>query len=120
MTRILVVDDDAAVRNVVTDALLEDGYQVDAACNGRQALAAFRKHRPDALVLDLEMPMPALWKLQDLLEQGQVEEAEKWLTAHYRDRLKAIRDALAWRFPRRADLLEHFVRPWIFCKPCFG
>ncbi len=57
MRRILVVDDDAAVRNVVTDALLEDGYQVDAACNGQQALAAFRKHRPDALVLDLEMPI---------------------------------------------------------------
>jgi CheY-like chemotaxis protein len=57
MRRILVVDDDAAVRSVVTDALLEDGYQVDVACNGRQALAAFRKHRPDALVLDLEMPV---------------------------------------------------------------
>jgi len=55
MTRI--VDDDAAVRSVVTDALLEDGYQVDVACNGRPALAAFRKHRPDALVLDLEMPI---------------------------------------------------------------
>jgi CheY-like chemotaxis protein len=35
MTRILVVDDDAAVRSVVTEALLEDGYQVDTACNGR-------------------------------------------------------------------------------------
>ena len=57
MTRVLVVDDDAAVRNVITDALLEDGYQVDGACNGRQALAAFRKCRPDALVLDLEMPV---------------------------------------------------------------
>ncbi len=57
MTRILVVDDDAAVRSVVTEALLEDGYQVDAAGNGRQALAAFREHRPDALVLDLEMPI---------------------------------------------------------------
>jgi CheY-like chemotaxis protein len=57
MTRILVVDDDAAVRSVVTEALLENGYQVDAACNGRQALAAFCKHRPDALVLDLEMPI---------------------------------------------------------------
>ena len=43
MTRILVVDDDAAVRSVVTEALLEDGYQVDAAGNGRQALAAFRE-----------------------------------------------------------------------------
>ena len=76
MTRILVVDDDAAVRNVVTDALLEDGYQVDAACNGRQALAAFRKHRPDALVLDLEMPImdgPTLMRtLRELTRWGRV------------------------------------------------
>ena len=57
MTRILVVDDDAAVRSAVTDALRQDGYQVDAACNGQQALAAFGKHRPDALVLDLDMPI---------------------------------------------------------------
>jgi CheY-like chemotaxis protein len=57
MARILVVDDDAAVRGVIAQALLEDGYQVDAACNVCQALAAFSKHRPDALVLDLEMPV---------------------------------------------------------------
>ena len=57
MTRILVVDDDAAVRSVVSEALVQDGYQVDAAGNFRQALAAFREHRPDALVLDLEMPI---------------------------------------------------------------
>ena len=57
MTRILVDDDDVAVRSVVSEALVQDGYQVDAAGNGRQALAAFRKHRPDALVLDLEMPI---------------------------------------------------------------
>ena len=57
MTRILIVDDDAAVRSVVSEALADDGYQVDAAGNGRQALAAFREHCPDALVLDLEMPV---------------------------------------------------------------
>jgi CheY-like chemotaxis protein len=57
MRRILVVDDDPGVRSVVGDALRQDGYQVDAAANGEQALAAFGKHRPDALVLDLEMPV---------------------------------------------------------------
>src|SRR3954471_12697210 len=57
MTRIRVVDDDPAVRTVVSLALLEDGYEVDAAGNGRQALASFCEHRPDALVLDLEMPI---------------------------------------------------------------
>src|SRR6266511_5557498 len=57
MTSILVDDDDVAVRSVVSEALVQDGYQVDAAGNFRQALAAFREHRPDALVLDLEMPI---------------------------------------------------------------
>jgi CheY-like chemotaxis protein len=57
MTRILIVDDDAAVRSVVSQALAQDGYEVDAVANGRQALAAFREHPPDALVLDLEMPV---------------------------------------------------------------
>jgi CheY-like chemotaxis protein len=57
MTRILVVDDDLSVRSVVGDALRQEGYEVDAVGNGRQALAAFGKHRPDALVLDLEMPV---------------------------------------------------------------
>jgi CheY-like chemotaxis protein len=57
MTRILVIDDDPAIRGVIGDALRQDGYQVDAAANGQQALTAFGKHRPDALVLDLEMPI---------------------------------------------------------------
>jgi hypothetical protein len=51
MTRILVIDDDPAIRSVIGDALRQDGYQVDAAANGQQALTAFGKHRPDALVL---------------------------------------------------------------------
>jgi len=42
---------------VVSDALRQDGYQVDVVANGQQALTAFGKHRPDALVLDLEMPV---------------------------------------------------------------
>jgi CheY-like chemotaxis protein len=35
----------------------QSDLQVDAAANGEQALAAFGKHHPDALVLDLEMPV---------------------------------------------------------------
>jgi CheY-like chemotaxis protein len=56
MTRILVADDDASVRNVLQDALQQDGYDVDAVCNGRQALTAIARHRPALLVLDLQMP----------------------------------------------------------------
>jgi CheY-like chemotaxis protein len=63
MPRILVVDDDLAIRSIIADALRQDGYEVDSVCNGRQALVAFRQQRPDAMVLDLSMPVmdgPAL------------------------------------------------------------
>jgi DNA-binding response OmpR family regulator len=56
MSQILVVDDDSDVRSILTDALRQEGYDVESACNGVQALAAFRRHRPDAMVLDLVMP----------------------------------------------------------------
>jgi two-component system, chemotaxis family, chemotaxis protein CheY len=56
MTRILVVDDDEHVRNVLHDALQQDGYEVETVCSGRQALTAIARNRPALLVLDLHMP----------------------------------------------------------------
>ncbi|MBV9323942.1 MAG: response regulator [Chloroflexi bacterium] len=76
MPRILVVDDDQALRSIVSDALRQDGYQVDSVCNGRQALTAFGQHRPDAMVLDLAMPVmdgPTLVRtLRDQTRWGRV------------------------------------------------
>ena len=57
MCHILVVDDDSDVRSILADAFRQAGYEVDCACNGVQALTAFRRHRPDAMVLDLAMPV---------------------------------------------------------------
>jgi two-component system response regulator MprA len=54
--RILVVDDDAAVRDSLARTLRFEGYQVDAACDGRQALDAVHTDEPDAMVLDVSMP----------------------------------------------------------------
>jgi two-component system response regulator MprA len=54
--RILVVDDDRSVRDAVRRALTLGGYEVDAAEDGRQALARLTSARPDAVVLDVGMP----------------------------------------------------------------
>ena len=54
--RLLVVDDDPEVRALVTTVLTEDGYTVDTAHDGIAAVAALRAARPDAIVLDLNMP----------------------------------------------------------------
>jgi two-component system, OmpR family, response regulator MprA len=54
--RILVVDDDRAVRESLRRSLQFNGYQVDMASDGQQALEAVVAVRPDAMVLDVMMP----------------------------------------------------------------
>jgi two-component system response regulator MprA len=54
--RILVVDDDRAVRESLRRSLEFNGYQVQLASDGAQALEAIIADRPDAMVLDVMMP----------------------------------------------------------------
>jgi two-component system response regulator MprA len=54
--RILVVDDEKAVRDSLERALRLNGYDVELAADGREALEAAERSHPDAVVLDLMMP----------------------------------------------------------------
>jgi two-component system response regulator MprA len=54
--RILVVDDDRAVRESLRRSLEFNGYQVELASDGQQALQSVQSARPDAMVLDVMMP----------------------------------------------------------------
>lgn len=54
--RILVVDDDPALREVLTAALSKDGHQVDAAGDGTEALALLERQPYDLVLSDLRMP----------------------------------------------------------------
>jgi DNA-binding response OmpR family regulator len=54
--RVLVVDDDATVSDVVRRYLERDGFTVGLAADGLDALHAFAEHRPDLVVLDLMLP----------------------------------------------------------------
>jgi two-component system, OmpR family, response regulator MprA len=56
--RVLVVDDDEAVRSALTHALHRDGYQVSTAADGTTALATLLRNRHEAVVLDVLMPEP--------------------------------------------------------------
>jgi two-component system response regulator MprA len=56
MQRILVVDDDPTVTSVVRRGLSYEGYRVDTAATGRQALTMARDHAPDLVILDLMLP----------------------------------------------------------------
>lgn len=55
-TSILVVDDDPDVLLALSDALSSEGYEVDRAHDGIEALEAITKRRPDLIITDLLMP----------------------------------------------------------------
>lgn len=56
MARILVVDDDPAVRGLLGDILALEGYDVELAEDGYAALRRIRSSRPDCVLLDIMMP----------------------------------------------------------------
>jgi DNA-binding response OmpR family regulator len=56
MTKILVVDDDLALSDVLAFAIRRAGYEVARAYNGLSALEQFAKEKPDLIVLDWRLP----------------------------------------------------------------
>ncbi|MEU8075098.1 response regulator transcription factor [Catellatospora citrea] len=69
--RILVAEDDTAVRDSLARSLRFEGYAVDVAWDGAQALASVLAAEPDALVLDVMMPeVDGLDVCRTLRQQG--------------------------------------------------
>lgn len=56
MTQILVVEDEASFRDAVDFMLHKEGYQVEVAADGVEALEQFDRHGPDLVLLDLMLP----------------------------------------------------------------
>jgi response regulator RpfG family c-di-GMP phosphodiesterase len=54
---ILIVDDDAQVREVLYQIFLSASYQCSMAANGREGLETFRRARPPLIITDLKMPV---------------------------------------------------------------
>lgn len=54
--QVLVVDDDPAVRESLRRSLAFNGYDVELAADGEEALRSITAHRPDAVILDVMMP----------------------------------------------------------------
>lgn len=54
--KILVVEDDPAMRELVTHKLISTGYVVKQAEDGKKALEVFQSERPDLVLLDLLIP----------------------------------------------------------------
>lgn len=57
MTRVLVVEDEAAIAELLREMLEEEGYEVALAQDGRVALGLVMEARPDLVVSDVMMPV---------------------------------------------------------------
>ncbi len=62
-SRVLIVDDDELLREVLTQFLEREGYTVTAAATGPEALRTFYRERPQAVVLDLMLPGMDGWEV---------------------------------------------------------
>jgi CheY-like chemotaxis protein len=119
---ILVVDDDPDIREAISSALSDEGYQVTGASNGREALAHLRgQTRPSLILLDMMMPEMDGWRFR--LELKKLPELASIpvviLSAHgnVRDAALALGAADYLRKPLRLDsLLEIAER---YCRPIF-
>ncbi len=85
--KILVVDDDAAIRTLIYRFLTKQGYDMESAEDGKKALAAFDQFTPDLVILDVNLPdtngydlckeMQARTGVFVLMLTGRTDEADK-------------------------------------------
>jgi len=68
--RVLVVDDDPDILDALSEILEAEGYDVQRARNGREALQRLEQGLPDLVLLDLMMPVMDGWEFARSLDPG--------------------------------------------------
>ena len=66
---ILVVDDDPSIREIIVETLELEGYPVEQAANGAEALKKIEEQLPSLVLLDMRMPILDGWGLVSILRQ---------------------------------------------------
>jgi len=67
---VMVVEDEPAIRSLLCLTLECENYHVEAASDGQEALSKVAQVLPDAIVLDLMLPIMDGWTLIDALSEG--------------------------------------------------
>lgn len=67
MTKILLVEDDMALRDIYSTRFMAEGYEVVTASDGEQALTVAVKEKPELILLDIMMPKISGFDVLDIL-----------------------------------------------------
>ncbi len=67
MTKVMVVEDDAALREIYSIRIAAEGYEVVSAGDGEEALAVAVRERPDLILADVMMPRVSGFDMLDIL-----------------------------------------------------
>ena len=70
LTKILIVDDEAGVRELLKDALKLAGFETQVANDGMSALTALRSFTPDIMIIDINMPLMDGFELVERLRKN--------------------------------------------------
>lgn len=66
---VLIVEDDPDILSSLAEVIREEGFEVETAANGYQALARLESNPPGLIFLDLMMPLMDGWKFMELARQ---------------------------------------------------
>ena len=101
---ILVVDDAAFMRMMIRDILSREGYVIQEAVNGRDAIEKYRETRPDLVTLDITMP--EVDGIEALQEIRRIDADARVLMVSAMGQQKLIMDAL------EAGAADFLVKPF--------
>jgi len=89
--RVLVVDDEPAIRRFLRASLVAHGYEIFEAATGEEALSDVIAHRPDLVILDLGLPdLPGLEVTRQLREWSKIPIIILSVREHEQDKIAAL------------------------------
>jgi CheY-like chemotaxis protein len=114
--RILIVEDDPAVRDALAEVLRGENYEVSLAANAPQAMASFAGKKPDLMLMDLNLPGMDGWAVLGALGRDRIRTPVIVITARphqYEHAVDAGIDALMEKpldFPLLLGAISRFLQ----------
>ena len=100
---VLIVDDEPNMRGFLRMALEDEGYTVRTATNGQEALDRVRRTPPDAILLDLMMPVMDGWSFLT---------ARRTLSSEYRCPVIVMSAVGGWNLARELGAASFLAKPF--------